>query len=100
MQNDVPLPARDSCHTNGLTPWTCGKVPPPTPPATAQTVAARHIRPLASFRHEDWHPGPLFWEPGAETSDNGLEPERILLNLTFPMAIAASVFISILFILT
>lgn len=59
----------------------------------------RPIRPLASFRRDAWRPGPPFWGPTAGPADDGAEPEHVLLNLAVPMYIAASVFISMLFIL-
>ncbi|ULB11639.1 hypothetical protein ORIO_17375 [Cereibacter azotoformans] len=69
---------------------------------TARNGEARRssIRPLASYRFESWRPGPSFWGPASDHQEGPLQVEHVLLSLTGPMIVAASVLISIFLIVT
>ncbi|ABN79115.1 hypothetical protein APX01_16835 [Cereibacter sphaeroides] len=94
MRNDASAPARDHADqdrmmtgfrnvSNGSRPGVMGK-----------TVA--QVRPLASYRFENWQPGPSFWEPKVDVPEDQLTPERVLLSLMGSVFVAASVLIAIL----
>nr|RDS96918.1 hypothetical protein DWF04_03685 [Cereibacter sphaeroides f. sp. denitrificans] len=94
MRNDASAPARDHADQDRKTAGFRNHSSASRPGVMGKTAA--QVRPLASYRFENWQPGPSFWEPKVDLPEDQLTPERVLLSLMGSVFVAASVLIAIL----